>query len=1276
MKKAVVIILAVMIILSVIGISAYAADDIASGTFGSCSWAIDGDGLLTISPTTGTEGTLNAGSYPVNWPWYNYRTQVTGVKFTGTVHSGTATGGMFYGMTNLKAADMTGFDTSASKSMLMMFQGCVSLETLDLSGFNTSNVTDFSQMFAGDYDNRMDIESITFGENFKTSSATTMRMMFQYCRKLTTLDVAGWDMSSVTDTEYMFYRCERLKNLDVSNWNTSKITSMKCMFAECTMLESLGENNVKNWDTSSVTNMHQLFYGCNSLKKLDVSRWETNKVEDMSYLFDSCFVVDELDVSNWNTSKVKFLSYMFRNCRAVTELNVSGFDTSKVEGMRYMFFGCRELVSLDLSSWTTASIPITASGDYGLDQMFASTPHLKEIKLGVNFDPDTSPRAAVFDAHTLKTNGTGWTGKWVNKDTGKSYTPAEIKALPGTDLAGTWLWEGQITFTSVDASNSNAVMPNMDFKVGDASFTTDANGKLVVTGVYESDVAFTITKTTIDDYTNKGPWTVTVSTEYVPYDQNSSNGWKLSAITLDANNQNANNTLVNEKPVTSYTVSYASGGGNGNMDDDTVNIGDPYSFPECGFTRSGYVFDHWQVTGDETAYKPGDLYTLSGDITVTAVWKWAGGKLKLEFGWIEPDDYRNGMQSPKGYSIQWSTIPYWSTGAASLLDSDGNVVGSYTGESRHTFEGLSAGTYTIRLDILDRGYYSIFKSIPSITNLLTAYETEVEIMEGSTSEIVWRVVVEYKAYDFKTVTEIGTFENGTSADLKEKDYFPDMSEEETRNWSYPNEDTSSNVTHKTFGTHSGIYYGDHALQYSKVPYLEEPVLSDEEKAAGYKFIGWKVQGTETIISELQAMRLIVKEDIVLEAVFDIPSYYTVIWVNGNEQLEQDAEVLKGSQPSYDGNIPTKTMDGEEYSFIGWSRDKDALYGLSAADLPRVTEDVTYYAIFQKPAADGKTIVKVEKTKTEGNVDTYTIYYSDGTTYEFTITNGQDGQDGQDGNNGSNGSNGKDGVGIDRIEKTGTEGNVDIYTIYYTDGTTFVFTISNAADAQNSSVPDDLNGEDHFAYIIGYPDGKVHPEGNITRAEVATIFFRLLKDEVRDANLSRTNSFSDVDSGAWYNTAISTMAAMGIVKGYEDGTFRPNANITRAEFAAIAARFDTTAAQPVYFTDTYGHWATAEISRAARNGWINGYPDGSFKPNQAITRAEAMALVNRVLNRDPAEPEDLLDDMIQWPDNMDTAKWYYLDVQEATNGHDYERDTNPTEKWTELQEPRDWAALEK
>ena len=227
------------------------------------------------------------------------------------------------------------------------------------------------------------------------------------------------------------------------------------------------------------------------------------------------------------------------------------------------------------------------------------------------------------------------------------------------------------------------------------------------------------------------------------------------------------------------------------------------------------------------------------------------------------------------------------------------------------------------------------------------------------------------------------------------------------------------------------------------------------------------------------------------------------------------------------------------------------------------------------------------------------------------------------------------------------------------------------------VPTGLNGDDHFAYIVGYPNGNVEPNGNITRAEVATIFFRLLTEEVRTANSTQSNSLSDVTRGQWFNHAVSTLSSMGIVKGHNDGTFAPNAPITRAEFAAIAARFDDKNTDTSSkFTDIASHWAKNEIGIAANKGWINGYPDDTFRPNQYITRAEAMTLVNRVLNRLPENSSDLLDSMIKWPDNSDVSAWYYLAVQEATNSHYYKTKENKFEKWSKLRETRDWTELEK
>lgn len=223
----------------------------------------------------------------------------------------------------------------------------------------------------------------------------------------------------------------------------------------------------------------------------------------------------------------------------------------------------------------------------------------------------------------------------------------------------------------------------------------------------------------------------------------------------------------------------------------------------------------------------------------------------------------------------------------------------------------------------------------------------------------------------------------------------------------------------------------------------------------------------------------------------------------------------------------------------------------------------------------------------------------------------------------------------------------------------------------TGVPDKLNGDDHFAYVVGYSDSTVRPSANISRAEVATIFFRLLKSDIRDGNLTADNEFSDVSDGQWHNKAISTMAKLGIVKGRRADSFAPDTSITRAEFAAICARFNT---KPVEnsssFSDISGHWAENEIERAAAFGWISGYPDGTFRPDARITRAEAMTMINRVLCRMPQSESDLLDSMVTWPDNK-PSDWHYLAVQEATNSHDFDRQGEVGESWTKLTSVPDW-----
>lgn len=224
----------------------------------------------------------------------------------------------------------------------------------------------------------------------------------------------------------------------------------------------------------------------------------------------------------------------------------------------------------------------------------------------------------------------------------------------------------------------------------------------------------------------------------------------------------------------------------------------------------------------------------------------------------------------------------------------------------------------------------------------------------------------------------------------------------------------------------------------------------------------------------------------------------------------------------------------------------------------------------------------------------------------------------------------------------------------------------------------LNKEIHFNYVIGYTDGTIRPNNDISRAEVATIFFRLLTDEAREQYTTTAGSFTDVKAGMWCNRAIATLTNMGIIKGYTDGSFQPNKSITRAELATIIARFAKLDVNTKTFSDINGHWAQKNIELAAGNGWINGYEDGTFRPNNNITRAETFAMINRVLDRQTESVSDLLptSEMNMWSDNLNENAWYYKDVQEATNYHKCDRVGDSVyEKWTEKVPDIDWASYQ-
>lgn len=358
-------------------------------------------------------------------------------------------------------------------------------------------------------------------------------------------------------------------------------------------------------------------------------------------------------------------------------------------------------------------------------------------------------------------------------------------------------------------------------------------------------------------------------------------------------------------------------------------------------------------------------------------------------------------------------------------------------------------------------------------------------------------------------------------------------------------------------------------------------------------------------------------------------------VNGGSSV--DDVTVKSGEKIIKVNNPTKSG----YSFEGWYKDIDLTEEYDFDSV--VTSDFTLYAKWQKQQSysgggsgvtrytvkfetDGGTVIKETRVRRNDKLTKPADpekknYIFDGWYTEKTLENAYD---------------------FDaKVVKN--------FTLY--------------AKWRKNEVSDTLNTEEHFAYVKGYNDNTIRPENNITRAETTEIFFRLLNEEIKTANLAYNNNFEDVDENAWYNTAVSTMAKLEIVKGKTPLMFAPDEFITRAEFAAICARFDENDFETtVSFTDIDGHWAEKEIYEAASRGWIKGYEDGTFRPDEFITRAEAVTMINRMTGRIPETVEDLHGDMIKWTDNSDETVWYYIAIQEATNDHSYIRKSNGNEEW--------------
>lgn len=737
-----------------------------------------------------------------------------------------------------------------------------------------------------------------------------------------------------------------------------------------------------------------------------------------------------------------------------------------------------------------------------------------------------------------------------------------------------------------------------------------------------------------------------------------------------------------------FAVTYARGGGSGNAPVDSNKYArgaQAVVLPATGVTPpEGKVFLYWSAAGDSTRCYPGGKLTVTGNMTLTAVY---GQKTeavtvtyhsnfatdKTDMTAAMPNNSTitlpgyTGLDLPEnpGYTFAgWNTQANESgmtfrTGEKVLVDTmaPGNHLyaiwakGSYlltihyvyasggVAEQDHTEELGFGAPYSVPSPSIP-GYTA---DKPVVTGTMPAAPVTVTVTytasTGTPYEVhhyLERLEGAYLAVPNEKDNLRGETGAWTAAAAKSYDGFTPIEFEQKRikaNGSTVVEifytRNSYLLTYKD-SLSAGVYASQTYKYGAAVTAIAAPTKT------GYTFTGWSPTVPATMPAEALTVYAQWRKTTPDTVVFDPNN------INGKTLAAKSLTVYSGSAPWETFEVVVKEPAGTQRS-SGTVR----LSGGSQS------ASFTGFDLITFPAAGTYTF-------TVGEVDRNTRYMSyDRNLYTLTV----------------------------KVEEKG--GMLVISDVYYTNAAgrsyrDFPIVFSNTYGSYTPYVPvvppktpDKLNADDHFAYVIGYPDGGVHPHATITRAETATIFFRLLTEKTRKDNLTKYHSFRDVPQGAWYNAAVATMAKLKIITGYPDGTFQPDAPVTRAEFAAIAARFDEKSARTTAsFRDIYGHWAERYISRSAELGWIRGYTDNTFRPDQSITRAEAMALINRVLNRNPESKDDLLRSMNIFNDNLDTAKWYYLDVQEAANSHDFIRKANGYEMWKKLRADPDWKALER
>ena len=753
-------------------------------------------------------------------------------------------------------------------------------------------------------------------------------------------------------------------------------------------------------------------------------------------------------------------------------------------------------------------------------------------------------------------------------------------------------------------------------------------------------------------------------------DENGSDAHSRASGTLiTTNHQDDVDIVVQGHPqnVPSHTVTYISNGGSGNMLDNNSPYmsGSDVSVMENEFNPpAGKIFDGWNTAADGSGipYVPGEVFTILADTTLYAQWElvpvtftvtYSANHGTAEMTIADPNSpYIDGstvVVLPNSFSgPNGKLFDKWNTAA------DGSGTNYEVGDSFRITSNVTLYAQWTDPQLPATQFAVIYKANGGSGVMI---DSESPYASGSSATVL------SNAFDAPAGKAFVAW--NTEADGSGRRYAPGDTITITETIRLYAQWADSTIPAGTFTVAYNANSGSGTMVDSASPYQSGATVTTLSNAftapSGKTFNGWNTQpdGSGTHYSVGQTF--VINSDVTLYAQWtdsNIPAGTFTVAYNANG----GSGTMVDSASPYQSGATVITLSNaftapSGKTFNGWNTRPDGSGTHYSAGQPLVINNsLILYAQWRALGGGSGGSPGGGSSSTPSK---YTLSYetNGGTTYSSeTYRPGYN-------------------VKLDKVPtRPGYEfdgwfterGLINKVTQITMNGNKTVYARWKAVEESKLQIPAMLNGDTHIAYIAGYPDGTVGPNNSITRGEVAMIFYRLLKDEVRRENETNTNTFDDVTADMWCNKAISTIARIGIVAGRSAKVFDPNAPITRAEFATICARFDTSSVtQSVAFSDIAGNWAEQFITHAAALGWVRGYSDGTFRPNNTITRAEAMCMINRVLGRLPETNADLLPGMKTWPDVQSDA-WYYLHVQEATNSHNYVRKPDGVhEHWTEM-----------